>query len=432
MKAKSRSVKSESPAVPVGEILDGKKKGKVSIRGWVHRKRESKKIIFLLIRDDSGVIQCAVKDDHKSWEDAQEVTVESSVRIKGEVSKDKRAPGGYEIAIDKLEIVGLAERFPIARDTSEEFTRDMRHLWVRSTRLTQIFKVRSEIFGALRDFYKSRGYYEIQSPIFTKAACEGGTTLFEVKYFDDKAYLSQSWQLYAEAMLPALQKIYTIAPSFRAEKSRTRRHVTEYWHHEMETAWISFDGLLEFQEDMIIYLAKHVMKHCKKELKELGRDTKDLKALKKPFKRMKYAEAIKELGLKWGDDLTDKQERKLVDEFGKPLFLTHFPREMKAFYMEPDPDDPKTVLAVDLLLPGVGETTGGSCRIVKKEDLEDSMKIYELDPKDYAWYMDLRRYGTIPHGGFGLGIERLVMWLTGTEHIMDTLPFPRTMTRIYP
>jgi asparaginyl-tRNA synthetase len=419
--------------VPIGDILDGQHTGKkVAVRGWVYRERKQKKVSFFLIREDSGVIQTAIKPDSKFWDKAQKLLVESSVIIEGKVKEDKRAPGGYEMTIDKLEIIDLAERFPITKDQSEEFLRDVRHLAVRSRKLTTIFKVRSAVFQAIHEFFKKKEYHLVHSPSFTGSAAEGGSTLFEVKYFDKKAYLTQTWQLYAEAMIFSLQKIYTIAPSFRAEKSRTRRHLAEYWHHEMETAWMTHDELMQFEEELILYLVDYVLKHCKRELKELGRDTTDLEKLKPPFMRMKYEEAIKKLGKEWGHDLTDDEERKLVAEIGKPVFITHFPREMKAFYMKVDKEDPRTVLASDLLIPGVGETTGGSERISDVDELLESLKLFKLDKKDYDWYIDLRRYGSIPHSGYGLGIGRLVMWLTGAEHIMDTVAFPRTMTRLEP
>jgi len=416
--------------IQISEIFTGKFDGKeVSLRGWIYRKRDQKDIVFLIVRDSSGVIQLACK----RIKEASDVSIESSVEVKGIVKEDKRAPGGYEIQVKFMKIIGLAEKFPIAKDLSKEFTRDVRHLWIRSQKLTKIFKIRSEIFRAIHDFYRKRGYYEVQSPIFTGCACEGGTTLFEVKYFGDKAFLSQSWQLYAEAMIQSLEKIYTIAPSFRAEKSRTRRHLTEYWHHEMETAWMGHEELMEFEEDLILYIIEHVLKCCEKELKDLGRDVSELKKIKKPFLRITYKDAVKKIGKKWGDEITDKEEKELLEKLGdKPTFLTSFPRDMKAFYMRPDPKDPKVVLASDLLVPDVGEITGGSERIYDIKELLESMKIYKIDKKHYEWYIDLRRYGTVPHSGFGLGIERLIMWITGTEHIMDTIPFPRTMTRVTP
>jgi len=417
--------------IHIQDVLKGKLTGKtVKLRGWIYRKREQKDVVFLILRDSSGLIQLTCKD---VFETAQKATIESSIELSGVVRKDERAPGGFEIDVKELKIIGLAERFPITKDKSEEFLRDIRHLWVRSKYMSSILKIRSEVFKAIHDFCHSKGYIEIQSPIFTTAACEGGATLFGVKYFDKELYLSQSWQLHAEAVMHALEKIYTITPAFRAEKSRTRRHLSEYWTAEVEAAWVDHEGIMEFEEDLIIYIVKYVLKHCEKELKELGRDTSDLKALKKPFLRISYKEAIEKLGKKWGDELTDKDERELVEMLGgKPVFLTLFPRDMKAFYMRPDPKDSKVVLAADMLAPDVGEITGGSERIYDIKELLESIKIFKLDKKDYEWYIDLRRYGAVPHSGFGLGIERLIMWIAGIKHIMDTIPFPRTMDRFHP
>jgi asparaginyl-tRNA synthetase len=411
----------------IQDILTGKLEGKqVKLRGWVYRKREQKQIIFIILRDSTGIIQLACK----GIKYADKTTIESSIEVSGLVKRDKRALGGFEIQVKELKIIGLAERFPITRDKSDEFLRD---LWIRSKYISSILKVRSEVFKAIHDFCRSRGYIEIQSPIFTTAACEGGTTLFEVKYFDEKLYLSQSWQLYAEAVIQALEKIYTITPAFRAEKSRTKRHLSEYWTAEVEAAWMDHEGIMEFEEDLILYVVKHVLKQCEKELKELGRDTSDLKSLKKPFLKISYKKALEKLGKKWGQEITDKDERKLIELLGgKPVFLTLFPRDMKAFYMRPHPKDSKVVLAADLLVPEVGEIIGGSERIYDIKELFESIKIFKLDKKDYEWYIDLRKYGTVPHSGFGLGIERLVMWITGAKHIMDTIPFPRTMDRYYP
>jgi asparaginyl-tRNA synthetase len=416
--------------IHIKDVLEGKHTEKeVLLRGWIYRKRDQKDIIFLMLRDSTGIIQLACK----GIKEASRATIESSIQVAGFVKEDKRAPEGFEIEVKDLKIIGLAERFPIGKDLSDEFLRDVRHLWIRSQKLTKIFKIRSEVIGAIHDFYRKRGFFEVQAPIFTGCACEGGSTLFEVKYFGDKAYLTQSWQLYAEAMIQSLEKIYTIAPSFRAEKSRTRRHLTEYWHQEMEAAWMSHEELMEFEEDMILYVIDHVLKHCEKELKDLGRDISKLKEVKKPFLRITYKEAIEKIGKKLGDEITDKEEKELLEKTGdKPTFLTSFPRDMKAFYMRPDSKDPKVVLASDLLVPGVGEIIGGSERIYDIKELLESMKIFKLDKKHYEWYLDLRRYGTVPHSGFGMGIERLVMWIAGVEHIMDTIPFPRTMTRVYP
>ena len=416
--------------IHVQDILTGKLTGKeVSLRGWIYRKRDQKEMVFLILRDSTGIIQLACE----GIEEARKATIESSIEVSGIVKQDKRAPAGFEIQVKDLKIIGLAEKFPISKDLSEEFTRDVRHLWIRSQKLTKIFKIRSEVFRAIHDFCRSRGFIEIQSPIFTTAACEGGSSLFEVKYFDKELYLSQSWQLYAEAMIQSLEKIYTITPAFRAEKSRTKRHISEYWTAEVEAAWMDYGQILEFEEDLILYVVDHVLKHCEKELKGLRRDLTELKDLKKPFLRISYKEALEKLGKKWGQEITDKDERELIEKLGgKPVFLTHFPRDMKAFYMRPDPKDSKVVLAADLLVPGVGEIIGGSERIYDIKEILESIKIFKLDKKHYEWYLDLRKYGTVPHSGFGLGIERLVMWISGAEHIMDTIPFPRTMTRVYP
>ncbi|MEM5804243.1 MAG: asparagine--tRNA ligase [Candidatus Aenigmatarchaeota archaeon] len=405
----------------------------VALRGWVQRKRDQKELVFIILRDATGTAQLACK----GLPEAKKATIESSIEVIGTVKKDERAPGGYEIKAEKIKIIGLAERWPIeqikGKELTEEFLRDMRHLSIRGSKLTAMLKVRSAVFQGLRKFYEERGFFEVQSPIFTTAGCEGGSTLFKVDYGSKKVYLSQSWQLYAEAMIYSLGKIYTISPSFRAEKSRTVRHLSEYWHHEMEAAWMGFDELLEFEEDLIIFIAKYVREHCAAELKELGADFKRLEGIKKPFMRMTYAEATKRLGKKHGDDITDKEERELLKLMGDaPMFLTAFPRDMKAFYMRPDPKDKKTVLAADLLLPGVGETIGGSERIMDEKELLESLKMFGLKKEDYEWYLDLRRFGTVPHSGFGLGIERLLMFLTGVPHIFDTIAFPRTLDRVTP
>jgi len=419
----------------IHEVFEGKWTGKeVFLRGWVYRKREQKEIVFIILRDSSGIVQVAFKKP-ELLKIAQKATIESSVIISGIVKKDKRAPGGYEVQGDKIEIIGLAERFPITRDQSEEFLREMRHLWIRSRKLTEIMKVRSEVFKAIHDFCRSRGCYEIQAPIFTKSECETGAEVFEVKYGEKKGvYLSLSWQLYAEAMIQALERIYTVTPAFRAEKSRTIRHLSEYWTAEVELAWVGYEEILKFQEDMIAHIVRHVLKHCKPQLEFLGREVSDLKSLKTPFPRIQYADAIKKLGLKWGHDLTDKEERELLEAIGTrgPVFLEKFPRELKAFYMRPDPKDPKVVLGADLLVPRVGEIIGGSERIFDLKELLESIKIFKLPRKAYEWYIDLRRYGTVPHSGFGLGIERLIMWITGAPHIFDTIPFPRTLDRVTP
>jgi len=411
--------------------------GEITIRGWVYRERGSSQFKFIVLRDATDIIQTVIKKEKigdKKFQLADKIQVEASMEITGTIRKDHRAPTGYEIEVNDFKVIGESDKYPITEKQSKEFLMDMRHLWIRSRKATQVLKIRSEVFKAIHDFYRSRGFIEFQSPIFTTNACEGGSTLFEVPYFGKKGvYLSQSWQLYAEAGIFGLEKIYTVTPAFRAEKSRTSRHLSEYWTAEMEASWMDYEELLRHQEDLILHIVSHILKTCKKELRELGRDTKELEKLKKPFLRIRYKDAIKKLGLKQGHDLTDKEERKLVEMLGsKPIFLTHFPRDMKAFYMKVDPKDPKTVLAADLLISKVGEVTGGSERISDQKELLESLKLFKLSKSDYEWYLDLRKYGTVPHSGFGLGIGRLVMWIAGTEHIMDTIPFPRTMVRYKP
>ncbi len=414
--------------IKIEDVLSGETKGKVHLRGWIYRKRDQKDLVFIILRDSTGLVQLTCK----GLDEAKKATIESSVEISGEIKKDSRAPGGYEIQVDDFKIIGLSERFPITKDQSEEFLRDMKHLWVRSRKMTAILKIRSEVFKAIHDFSRSKEFVEVQPPILTTSSCEGGAQQFKVEFPGKEVYLSESWQLYGEAMITSHEKIYTVIPAFRAEKSRTIRHLAEYWTAEWEWAWGTHDDMMKFEEDLIVYVIKHVLKHCEKELKELGRDLSELRSIKKPFLRITYKEAMKKLEKPQDHDITDKEERELIKKLGsKPVFLTHFPRKLKAFYMLPS-KDPKVVEASDLLVPGVGEITGGSARIHDLKQLKEAMKLFKLDPKDYEWYIDLRRYGTVPHVGFGLGIERLVMWISGAKHVMDTIPFPRTMDRVYP
>jgi len=417
----------------IEEILEGKLTGKeVSLRGWVYRKREQKDIIFLLLRDHTGIIQLAAK----GIKDAEKATIESSIEVEGLVKEDGRAPGGYEIQVKKLNIVGLAERFPIGKDLSEEFLRDVRHLWIRSQKMTNIFKIRSQVLNSIHEYFRKLGYYEVQSPSIITAAVEGGSTLFELKYFDKKAYLTQSWQLHAEAMMYGLEKIYTIAPSFRAEKSRTVRHLAEYWHAEVETAWQDMEGCMEIGENLVSHVANRVAEKCKKELKFFKIDPKDL-MIKPPFERITYDNAIKILQdkkfkVKWGDDFGADEEKALTEDYTKPIFVYGYPVKVKSFYHLPDPKNPKITRSFDLLAPGVGEIIGGGQRIHDAKQLISKIKEFGLNPKDYEWYIDLRKYGTVPHSGFGLGVERLIMYLAKIPHIMDTIPFPRTINRYFP
>ena len=410
----------------------------INLRGWIYRTRSSNKFAFLVLRDSSGIIQCVLKSEHPDFEEASKLLIESSVEVSGKVKKDERATGGFELEIIKFKTVGTADVFPISQDKSTEFLLDIRHLWIRSRQLTNIFKVRSEVFGAIQEFYRQKGFFEIQSPSLTGSACEGGSTLFEVKYFDQKAYLTQSWQLYAEALIFSLEKIFCIAPSFRAEKSRTRRHLAEYWHAEAEAAWFTHEDNLKLQEDLITHVIKRVASKCSEELKELGRDPQELLVMVGPYQRITYKEALEIINkdgikMKWGDDFGADEERQLTSHFKKPFFITEFPAETKAFYMKSNPKDPKTVLNADLLAPeGYGEIIGGSERETDNKILIEKIKKSGGKVKDYEWYLDLRKFGSVPHSGFGLGVERLVMWLCKLDHIRDTIAFPRVLNRIYP
>lgn len=417
----------------------GKNAGKrVSLRGWVYRIRKSKGIIFLVMRDSTGIMQCIIKEGVPGFGDAQKTLNEASVEVSGTVRKDERAPEGFELQADNFKVVGPAEDFPIKKDQSTELLLDNRHLWIRSRKLTNVFKIRSELFGAIHNFFRKHGFYEIQSPSITSSACEGGSTLFEVNYFGDKSYLTQSWQLYAEAMIASLEKIYCIAPSFRAEKSRTRRHLAEYWHAEVEAAWMDMEENLKLQEEFVSCVVQEVLKKRKRELEFLGRDLKVLERVKPPFKRVTYDEAVeilKKKGVKmeWGEDFGIDEEKILTANFDKPFFVINYPKVAKAFYMKVNPGNPKTVLCADMFAPeGYGEIIGGSERETDLKELVKRIRAGGGNPKDYQWYLDTRRFGSVPHSGFGLGVERLLMWICRLDHIRDTIAFPRTINRVYP
>ena len=425
-------------AIAIQEILDGKHEGKsVSIRGWIYRKREGKKTIFLIVRDASNIVQCTVKTDDPSWVQAEKVTIESSVMITGTVKQDKRAPGGYEIAVEKLSIIGLAETFPITQDKSEEFLRDVRHLWLRSRRMSLIMKVRSEVLRFTHGFFRKEGFIEVSPPMFISSACEGGSTLFGLKYFGRDLYLTQSAQLYLEALIYSLEKVYCVAPSFRAEKSRTIRHLTEYWHIEPEWAFADMDELMRVEEDLLSYICQKTAEDCKREIESLGADISKLKVVKTPFPRITYTEAIEKLTakgfkIKWGEDFGYDDEKALAEEFGKPFFVYAYPRQIKAFYCKTHRDNPDLVMSTDMLVPRIGEISTGGAREDDKEELLRRIRELDLREEDYEWYIDLRRYGTVPHVGFGLGLERLLTWMLDLENIIDAIPFPRTIRRFYP
>jgi asparaginyl-tRNA synthetase len=417
----------------------GKKDGKqVKLQGWIYRTRSGKGISFVVLRDSTGIVQCVVKQDVKGFDDAQKALVESSVELTGNVKKDERAPGGFEVQVNDFKVIGFAEDFPIKEQQSPELLLDHRHLWVRSQRLTKIFKVRSTILGAIHQFFRDRGFHEIQSPSITKMACEEGSTLFEVKYFGEKAYLTQSWQLHAEALASALERIYCIAPSFRAEKSRTRHHLAEYWHAEAEVAWITHDESLKLQEELISHIVQTALKKNRKDIQELGGDIKQFEKVKTPFVRITYKDVLarlkkKGVPMKWGDDLTDLQTRELAKDFDKPFFIINWPKDAKPFYMLENPEDKTTVLNADLIAPGdFGELIGGSAREKDAKRLLANIKRMGIDPKNYDWYLDVRKFGSVPHAGFGLGVERLTQWICNAEHVRDCIAFPRTINRVYP
>jgi asparaginyl-tRNA synthetase len=423
---------------PIQEILSGQYEGKqVSIRGWVYRKRETKNTIFLVVRDGTGVVQCTVKRETPSWKEASKATIESSVSLSGTVRREKRAPGGFEVAADSLKIIGLAEVFPITRDKSEEFLRDVRHLWLRSRKMNTVMKVRSEVLRLIHEFFRKQGFIEVSPPMFISSAVEGGATLFGLKYFDHDLYLTQSAQLHLEALICSLEKVYCVAPSFRAEKSRTIRHLTEYWHVEAEEAFTTLDDLMRLEERLVSYVCRKVAKQCKPELEFLGVDTSTLSQVKTPFPKITYNEAIEKLHKKgfeipWGEDLGFDEEKALGAEFGKPFFIYAYPKKIRAFYVKAYRDNPKLVMSVDLLVPRIGELATGGARVDDKDELIRNLEEFGLPQEDYSWYIDLRKYGTVPHTGFGIGVERLLAWMLNLESVMDTIPFPRTIRRVYP
>jgi len=424
--------------VPIQDILGGSYEAKkVDLRGWVYRKREGKGTIFLVIRDSTGYIQCTVKKDNPAWSEAEKITIESSLSLEGAVKKEPRAPGGYEIAAEKLSIIGLAEVFPISKDKSEEFLRDIRHLWLRSRKMNLVMKVRDHVLEFTREFFKSQGFVEVSPPMFISAAVEGGSTLFGLKYFDQNLYLTQSSQLYLEILIYSLEKVYCIAPSFRAEKSRTIRHLTEYWHIEGEWPFADMQDLMRFEEGLLVHICQRTAEMCKKEFEELGADVSKVASVKMPFPKITYTEAIERLkakgiARKWGEDFGYDDETALADEFGKPFFVYDYPTAIKAFYCKTYRGKPEVAMSADMLVPRIGEISTGGAREDDKDTLTRRIRETGMNEKDYDWYLDLRRYGTVPHVGFGMGLERVLTWMLDLENIIDSIPFPRTTRRFYP
>src|SRR3990167_7476522 len=417
-------------------------KGKVSVRGWVARERGSNEFKFLVLRDFTSIIQCVLKRERfkKQWPEIDKLQIEASVEIRGTIKEDKRAPTGFEIQADEINIVGESDKFPINKDLNEELLGDRRHLWLRSRKMTSIMKIRDTVLDAMREHWHKKGFYEYHSPILMGMQAEGGSTLFKVDYFGKPMYLSQTWQLHAEAGIFALEKIFTIQPSFRAEKSKTSRHLTEYWHAEMESAWENFEYLQDDAEEAIKDIIKKVLEKNKEELKILERDAKKLEpALKKKFPRITYDEALKILKEKknvkipWGKDLRTIEEDKLSELYDTPVIVTRYQKKVKAFYMKEDPENPEVVLGFDMIAPeGYGEIIGASQREESIEKLKENLKEQGEDPEKYEFYFDTRRYGSVPHGGYGLGVERVISWLCHLDTIKDAIAFPRTMTRYSP
>jgi asparaginyl-tRNA synthetase len=414
---------------------------KVQLKGWIYRTRCSGGIVFAVLRDATDIVQVTVKKGNvpdSDFEDATKAAIESSVMIEGEVAEDKRAPGGFEIRASKFHVVGFAEPFPITEYQSTELLLDQRHLWIRSREQNAVSKVKAALLRGARDWFYENDYIEVTPPIITSVAPEDSTTLFQVKYFDRIAFLSQSAQFYLESLIFSLEKVYSLTPSFRAEKSRTPRHLAEYWHLEMEAAWVDNEGNMEVQEQLVTAMLQNVVKECSAELKLLKRDPAVLKKIEPPFERMKYQEAMDYLQKKghdisWGSDLGAVEERTITIDKEIPVFVVNYPKELKPFYMKENPDDTRTYKNSDLLAPeGFGEIIGGSER-----ETDNSRMIAWFEEKgesldNYKWYLDLRKYGSVPHSGFGLGIERIVTWVCKLDHIRDATPYPRTVARVYP
>jgi asparaginyl-tRNA synthetase len=417
----------------------------VTLCGWIHNKRSSGKIQFLIVRDGTGYIQGVVVKQTVSPETfaaADALTHESSVRVTGKVRADSRAPGGFELdvtGVDVVQEVPKEDPFPITpKEHGIEFLMDKRHLWIRSTRQRAILKIRHEIIKAVRDFFDDDGFTLCDTPILTPAACEGTSTLFEVGYFDEKAFLTQSGQLYSEAAAAALGKVYTFGPTFRAEKSKTRRHLTEFWMVEPEMAYATVEDAMELAERMIAFVVQRVLEKRTEELRVLERDLSKLENIRAPFPRITYDDAVKILKdngseIEWGGDFGGGDETVISARFDRPVMVHRYPTSVKAFYMAPDPARPEVALCVDVLAPeGYGEIIGGGQRIADYDLLLKRIAEHDLPRSAFEWYLDLRRYGSVPHSGFGMGIERCVAWICGLEHVRETIPFPRMLNRLSP
>jgi asparaginyl-tRNA synthetase len=414
----------------------------VTVNGWLYNKRTSGKLQFPIVRDGSGFVQCVVSKKEvaeESWNDSDRATQESTVRVVGKVVAEPRAPGGVELHVQEFRLIGLAEPYPISpKEHGTDFLMNHRHLWLRSMKQHYVLLIRNEVEKAIRDFFYDRHFVLIDSPILTANAAEGTSTLFETDYFGDKAYLSQSGQLYLEPAAAAFGQVYCFGPTFRAEKSKTRRHLTEFWMVEPEVAFLEFGGLQELAEEFVEYIVGRVIENCLEALKALERDLAKLEHVKRPFPRITYRDAIELLQSKgmeanFGDDIGGDEETVIANSFDRPVIITHYPAAIKAFYMKPDPTDPTLALAMDMIAPeGYGEIIGGSQRIDDLDLLLQRIEEHKLPLDAFQWYLDVRRYGTFPHSGFGMGIERMVAWISGVPHLRETIPYPRMINRIYP
>jgi asparaginyl-tRNA synthetase len=439
-----------SPITTIAEI--GKHDGQtVKVRGWLYNLRESGKLLFPIFRDGSGLLQGVVPKNAVAPEVFQAIkglTQESSVIVEGKVRVDARAPGGYELDVSQVEVVQRIDEsdpFPISlKEHGVEFLMEHRHLWIRTPRQAAILRVRAAIIKAVRDFFDERGFTLTDPPILTPAACEGTSTLFPVDYFEEQAYLTQSGQLYIEATAMALGKVYSFGPTFRAEKSKTRRHLTEFWMVEPEVAYAQLDDLMDLGEALISFTVKRCLERRAADLKTIGRDLSRLQKIEAPFPRIPYDEAVKilqeghaagalENRFEWGGDLGSPDESYISSRFDRPVMIHRYPAKVKAFYMEPDPDRPELALCVDVLAPeGYGEIIGGSQRMASYDMLVQRIREHGLPEDAFRWYLDLRKFGSVPHGGFGMGIERVVAWICGLDHVRETIPFPRMLHRLYP
>jgi asparaginyl-tRNA synthetase len=415
----------------------------VAVRGWIYRIRKTSNVVFIVLRDSTGILQTVFPQDNfnkQEWDALNSLGVEAAMEIKGKVVSQSKAPNNVEIQASSFKIIGESDNFPISKDFSPEFLADVRHLWIRSRKMTSIFKIRSTVAGAIHEFFRKKGFYEFDAPILQPNQCEGGSTLFEVNYYKDKLYLTQSWQLYAEAAVFALERIYNYGPTFRAEKSRTSRHLSEFWMAEMEAAWMDLKDISEIGKEEIKFILKRVLENNKEDLGILKQDINKLKKIaEKDWPTITYDKALSILKKKenmevpWGKDLRTIEEDNLMKHFDTPIVVTNYPKEAMAFYKPKDPKRPETALCFDMLAPeGYGEIIGGSQRSTDLEELKSSLKKEGEDISNYEWYLDLRRYGSVPHSGYGVGVERVIAWICGLDNVKDAIPFPRTMTRYKP